>query len=86
MVSALKAAFDKRGLERKDLRNKAGICYTNAYRHYEGLRKISAIYAIKYEEVFGIPRSELRPDLWTPAMFLYLKQGNSPNVATAGKD
>lgn len=74
MESLLKRAFGKRGLKKKDLCHKDGICYAHAVRQYEGERKISAAYAIKYEEIFGIPRSELRPDLWTPAMFLYLQQ------------
>ena len=74
MDSVLKTAFDRRGLKLKDLMNKEGICYAHANRQYYGKRPVSPEYAIKYEEIFGIPRYELRPDLWTPAMFLYLKQ------------
>lgn len=74
MESALKAAFDKRGLKLKDLLHKDGICYPHATRQYYGLRPVSAEYALKYENIFGIPRYELRPDLWSPAMFSYLKQ------------
>ena len=86
MDSALKTALNKRGLKMKDLMGKEGLCYAHANRQYNGIRPVSAEYALKYEKLFGIPRYELRPDLWTPAMFLYLKQGDSPNVATAGKD
>lgn len=65
-MSLLKDAFDRRGLKCKDLCNKPGLNYTCAYRHYNGMAEISPEYAIKYEDIFGIPRSELRPDLWPP--------------------
>ena len=35
-------------------------------QHYTGRRKVTAEQAMKYERVLGIPRSELRPDLWPP--------------------
>lgn len=72
MDSALKAAMDKRGLQLKNLRGKDGICYTHACRHYTGERTVSAEYALVYEAQLGIPRYELRPDLWSPAMFKFL--------------
>lgn len=85
MDSALKTALNKRGLQMKDLIGKEGLCYVQANRHYNGKRPVSAEYALKYEKLLGIPRYELRPDLWTPAMFLYLRQDDSQNVAPASK-
>ena len=64
MVSALKKAFDARGLQMKDLSGVPGLCYSLARRHYIGEKNLTARYAIIYERLFGIPRAELRPDLW----------------------
>lgn len=64
MGSLLKAAFEKRGLKQRDLLRKKGICYAHAARQFNGERPVSAAYALKYEKIFGIPRFELRPDLW----------------------
>lgn len=36
------------------------------FNHCRGLRKISSLTALKYHQNLGIPRSELRPDLWPP--------------------
>ena len=63
--SLLKQSLDKRGLRRKDLRNVEGLPYSYAVKHYNGDVQISAKYAVLYENLFGIPRGELRPDLWS---------------------
>ena len=80
MDSTLKSAMDRRGLKLKDLIGKDGICYAHACRHYSGERAVSAEYAVKYEAQLGIPRYELRPDLWSPAMFRFL----APSQDAAG--
>lgn len=64
--SALKKAFDRRGFPRSKLCGVEGLDYSYAYKQYMGQRGLSARYAIVYERLFGIPRSELRPDLWPP--------------------
>lgn len=64
--SALKRAFDKRGFPRSKLCGVEGLNYPYAYKQYMGQRGLSAKYALVYERLFGIPRSELRPDLWPP--------------------
>lgn len=68
-MSLLKDAFDRRGLRLRDLANKPGLNYTVAYRHYKGMQKISPEYAIKYERIFDIPRSETMPDVWPPVVW-----------------
>lgn len=67
----LKRSFDKRGLRKRDLRNKQefGLPYELAVNQFNGLRPVSPKYAIIYEKIFGIPRSELRPDLWPPLVW-----------------
>lgn len=65
-TSLLKQALDARGLRKSDLCGVDGLCYSLARRHYMGERSIGAKYAILYETLLGIPRSELRPDLWPP--------------------
>ena len=72
MATLLKEAMDRRGLTQKDLNRLRGISYSFARKHYVGECPISAKTALLYEEQLGIPRYELRPDLWTPAMFNYL--------------
>lgn len=62
--STLKIAMDKRGQPLSSALKIDGVCYSTFRRHYKGLRSISAKDAIKYEKLLGIPRYELRPDLW----------------------
>lgn len=71
-MATLKEAMDRRGLQLKDLRTIADIDYSYARKHYIGTAQVSAEYAVKYEAQLGIPRYELRPDLWSPAMFRFL--------------
>ncbi len=42
-----------------------GISLYSIYRHCQG-NKITAEAAVLYSNAFGIPLSELRPDLWPP--------------------
>lgn len=63
--STLKIAMDKRGQPLASALKIDGVCYSTFRRHYRGLRTISAKDAIKYEKLLGIPRYELRPDLWS---------------------
>lgn len=43
----------------------SGIRYDTIWKHCEGMRSISAEMALRYETTLKIPRSELRPDLWS---------------------
>lgn len=43
---------------------KAGMSYQTVWCHLRGTRKVSAQNALNYERLVGIPRWELRPDLW----------------------
>ena len=79
-MATLKEAMDRRGLQLKDLRTIADIDYSYARKHYIGTAQVSAEYAVKYEAQLGIPRYELRPDLWSPAMFRFL----APSQDAAG--
>ena len=54
------------GLTFRALANMCGERSLNAvYRHCRG-EKISAESAVLYAKTLGIPRSEIRPDLWPP--------------------
>lgn len=59
--------FEKYGYTPKTARA-MGLPYERFYSHFTGIRNISAESAILYERVLGIPRYELRPDLWTREM------------------
>lgn len=65
-MNTLQKALDKRGLTPLEAAKK-GVPYHNIFKQYQGIRNVGPKAAILYEEVLGIPRSELRPDLWPPA-------------------
>lgn len=56
-----------RGLTVMAVSREFGIPYMTIYQHLKGKREVSPAAAIRYEISLGIPRSELRPDLWPPA-------------------
>lgn len=66
MNITLNRAFCSRGLTAKSASTISGIRYVTIYQHLTGKRSISAEMTLKYETLLGIPRSELRPDLWPP--------------------
>lgn len=65
MKNLIRLALDKRGISINDAA-KCGLPYQSVYKQYHGARKLSGDYALLYEKKLGIPRSELRPDLWPP--------------------
>lgn len=65
-MNRLKNAMDRRGLTIRQA-TALGAPYHNLFKQYHGLRSIGPKAAILYERLLGIPRSELRPDLWPPA-------------------
>ena len=66
LMNTLKQALDRRGLSVRAAAKK-GVPYCTLYQQYNGRRRVGAVCAVRYEERLGIPRSELRPDLWPPA-------------------
>ncbi len=42
------------------------LSHQTLFLHCRGLQKISAETAVVYHKAFGIPLSDLRPDLWPP--------------------
>lgn len=50
----------------QDVVRLSGYPYPTVWRHASGKRNVSPEAALRYERTLGIPRSELRPDLWPP--------------------
>lgn len=67
MKNTLKHALDDRGLTVLEA-SKKGAPYQTLRKHYLGERSVGWKSALRYENVLGIPRSELRPDLWPPSI------------------
>ena len=66
MKNYVQEALDRRGLTPAEA-HRRGMPYQSVYRQYRGQRKPSGEYAMLYERLLGIPRSEIRPDLWPPS-------------------
>ena len=64
-MNTLNQAFQVRGLSCREAA-KAGLRYQTVWLHFHGLRNVGVKSALRYEAVLGIPRSELRPDIWPP--------------------
>lgn len=65
-MNTLKIALDQRGMTCREAA-RLGVPYHNIFKQYNGLRGVGPQSALLYERILGIPRSELRPDLWPPA-------------------
>ena len=63
-MNKLKEALSRRGIDYKDAIKL--VPYHAFFKQYHGVRGIGPKTAILYERVLGIPRSDLRPDLWPP--------------------
>ena len=61
--SFVKKAFLQRGYT-IETAVEGGLSKGTVTAHFYGYRKPSAEYAVKYEQLLNIPRSEIRPDLW----------------------
>lgn len=48
---------------------KRGMPFQSVYKQFKGERVPSGEFALLYEQKLGIPRWEIRPDLWSPEMF-----------------
>ena len=64
-MNTINKAFQKRGLSCREAA-KVGLRYQTVWLHLHGLRNVGVKSALLYESVLGIPRSELRPDIWPP--------------------
>ena len=64
-MNKFKLALESRGISPSDASAK-GIPLATVQKHYYGSRNVGIKSVLKYEEILGIPRSELRPDLWPP--------------------
>ena len=64
-MNRLREALERRGISYNEAVKK-GVPYHNIYKQYNGLRGVGPRAALLYERLLGIPRSELRPDLWPP--------------------
>lgn len=62
-MKTFKQILDERGLTYMDIAKK-GVPYQTVRKHYLGDRSITAQYAMIYERVAGIPKSELCPQFW----------------------
>lgn len=65
-MNTLRNALDRRGLTCREAA-RMGVPFHNIYKQYKGERGVGPNSALLYERILGIPRSELRPDLWPPA-------------------
>lgn len=66
-MNMLKLALERRGLTVADVARQAaiaGIPLTTFYKHCSGKRTLGEKAVLRYERLLGIPRYELRPDLW----------------------
>lgn len=64
-MTKLKQILERHGLTVNDVAKK-GIPYCSVWQQWTGRRSVGVKAAIRYEELLGIPRWELRPDLWAP--------------------
>lgn len=64
-MKTVKEIFEKYGVTRAACR-RCGMNYQTVQSHYNGTRQMKAEQALAYEKLMGIPRWELRPDLWEP--------------------
>ena len=62
-MNTLKNALEKRGISMCEASRK-GIPLTTIVKHCNGNRQLGIKATLRYEALLGIPRSELRPDLW----------------------
>ena len=62
-MEKIQDVFAKYGVSPKSA-SKKGLPYCTLWQQIKGMRSIGVRCALRYEKVLGIPRWELRPDLW----------------------
>ena len=79
-MNTLKIALDQRVMTCREAA-RLGVPYHNIFKQYKGKRGVGPKSAILYELILGIPRSELRPDLWPTATATPATQRGGEDVA-----
>jgi DNA-binding transcriptional regulator YdaS (Cro superfamily) len=64
-METVKEIFGRYGVTRADCARR-GISYQTVHSHWTGRRRVKPEQALRYEKLMGIPRWELRPDIWEP--------------------
>ena len=64
-MTRLQRVFERYGYTVNGAAQK-GIPYCSIWQQWIGRRTVGVKTALRYEKVLGIPRWELRPDLWEP--------------------
>lgn len=58
-----------------------GMPYQTVYKQYHGFREVTPEYAMRYESMAGIPKREIRPDIWTDENLSEAIAEDNENVA-----
>lgn len=66
-MNTFKHALESRGLTVIEA-SKQGLPYSTVRKHWLGERELGVKSVLRYEKVLGIPRSELMPEFWPPAI------------------
>ena len=66
-MNTFKKALESRGITVMEA-SKQGLPYSTVRKHWLGERELGLKSVIRYEQILGIPRSELMPELFTPAV------------------
>ncbi len=77
--TTLHAVITRRGLSIAEAAHICGAKYTTFWRHCNGSRTLFGDVAARYADALGIPRSELRPDLW-PQEAVPMESGHEQSV------
>ena len=62
--------------------SKQGLPYSTVRKHWLGERELGLKSVIRYEQILGIPRSELMPELFTPASPAFPPNPKRPAMLT----
>lgn len=56
--------LNERGMTPTSAARVSGVPYDTIAAHYYGKKNLSPESAMRYEATLGIPKEELRPDIW----------------------
>ena len=63
-MKTFREIFSRLGISAREAARR-GIPYDTLCKHLQGAREVGPKAALRYEKVLGIPRWEMRPDLWS---------------------